>query len=394
MMRKGVLFLAASILLCGILPACARAVDAPRESAGAAALLDTRSGTLLYASNADAQLGIASTTKVMTALVALERTALTDLVEIPAACTRIEGSSIYLRPGEQLSVETLLYGLLLESGNDAAEALAWYVSGSSEAFAEEMNRKASELGLANTHFTNPSGLDDAEHYSTATDLARLFAAAMENPDFARITAARSFTSGERTFYNHNRLLRECAGVIGGKTGYTRHTGRTLVTCAEREGLRLVCVTLNDRDDWNDHAALYDWGYSRFRQETPVSADRELTRLPVISGTAEYVGVRPADSITLLVRDDQDLTVRYMLPRFVYAQVQIGGTAGWAAVYSDGQELARVRLIFTAGVPQDEGNRLTLWEQIRRGLRMSLKYGGTSPYAWGVAARTETEGNRI
>ena len=242
------------LFLC-MLPAVAEAVEV---SATAAVLLDADTGQMLYEKNGDEQMLIASTTKIMTALVVLEQAGLDDTVTV----TRdhmAEGSSMYLKPGETVRVEELLYGLLLCSGNDAALAVT-ECAGGLEPFVALMNEKAAALGMTRTSFANPNGLDAEGHYSTARDMAALAAAAMEEPTFRRICSSRSVTIGQRTMENHNRLLRQVEGCIGLKTGYTKAAGRTLVSCAERCGCRLIAVTLRDSDDWADHAALYEYGF--------------------------------------------------------------------------------------------------------------------------------------
>mgnify|MGYP004700086461 FL=1 len=238
-----------------ITPAVAEALEV---SATAAVLMDADMGQVLYEKNGDRQMLIASTTKIMTALVVLEHAAPDDVVTVTPD-HMAEGSSMYLRAGETVRVEELLYGLLLCSGNDAALALTECAGGLTP-FVALMNEKAAALGMAHTSFANPNGLDADGHYSTARDMAVLAAAAVENPTFRRICSSRSVTIGQRTMENHNRLLRQVEGCVGLKTGYTRAAGRTLVSCTERDGCRLVAVTLQDGNDWADHAALYDYGF--------------------------------------------------------------------------------------------------------------------------------------
>ena len=238
-----------------ITPAVAEALEV---SATAAVLMDADMGQVLYEKNGDRQMLIASTTKIMTALVVLEHAAPDDVITVTPD-HMAEGSSMYLRAGETVRVEELLYGLLLCSGNDAALALTECAGGLTP-FVALMNEKAAALGMAHTSFANPNGLDADGHYSTARDMAVLAAAAMENPTFRRICSSRSVTIGQRTMENHNRLLRQMEGCVGLKTGYTQAAGRTLVSCTEREGCRLVAVTLQDGNDWADHAALYDYGF--------------------------------------------------------------------------------------------------------------------------------------
>lgn len=238
-----------------ITPAVAEALEV---SATAAVLMDADMGQVLYEKNGDRQMLIASTTKIMTALVVLEHAVPDDVITVTPD-HMAEGSSMYLRAGETVRVEELLYGLLLCSGNDAALALTECAGGLTP-FVALMNEKAAALGMAHTSFANPNGLDADGHYSTARDMAVLAAAAVENPTFRRICSSRSVTIGQRTMENHNRLLRQVEGCVGLKTGYTRAAGRTLVSCTERDGCRLVAVTLQDGNDWADHAALYDYGF--------------------------------------------------------------------------------------------------------------------------------------
>ena len=238
-----------------ITPAVAEALEV---SATAAVLMDADMGQVLYEKNGDRQMLIASTTKIMTALVVLEHAAPDDVITVTPD-HMAEGSSMYLRAGETVRVEELLYGLLLCSGNDAALALTECAGGLTP-FVALMNEKAAALGMAHTSFANPNGLDADGHYSTARDMAVLAAAAVETPTFRRICSSRSVTIGQRTMENHNRLLRQVEGCVGLKTGYTQAAGRTLVSCTERDGCRLVAVTLQDGNDWADHAALYDYGF--------------------------------------------------------------------------------------------------------------------------------------
>ena len=248
--------LCAALLLVSCFPAVAEAVEV---SATACVLMDADTGAVLYQKNEGQRMLIASTTKLMTALVALEQGHLSETVTVTAA-HMAEGSSMYLRAGECLTVEELLYGLLLCSGNDAALAVT-ECAGGVEPFVALMNEKAAALGMENTHFANPNGLDDEGHYSTAYDMALLACAAVNEPTLRRIAATRTAVIGGRTLTNHNKLLGRVDGGIGLKTGYTKAAGRTLVSCAQREGCRLVAVTLRDGDDWNDHETLYRYGFA-------------------------------------------------------------------------------------------------------------------------------------
>ncbi|MBQ8861613.1 MAG: D-alanyl-D-alanine carboxypeptidase, partial [Clostridia bacterium] len=243
-------FISALICVCllSVFPqkACALSV-----SAQSAVLIEAESGKIIYEKDAHTRRGMASTTKIMTALCAIESLPLDTVVTVPQEAAGVEGSSVYLKAGEKLTLENLLYALMLQSANDAAAAVAIATAGSIEGFAELMNAKAAELGLRDTHFENPHGLDGAEHYTTAYELAKIAAHALENEDFARIVSTVKHTvpatesSPARTLVNHNRLLRTYDDIVGVKTGFTKKCGRTLVSAAEREGVRLICVTLND-----------------------------------------------------------------------------------------------------------------------------------------------------
>lgn len=263
-----VCFLCVSLLLSAM--PCAFAMDV---SATAAVLMDADNGEVLFEKNADRKMLIASTTKIMTALVVLDHGGLQHLVTVKQS-HMVEGSSMYLKPGEQVTVEELLYGLLLCSGNDAALVLADYCGGVTE-FVTKMNEKAQQLGMVNSSFANPNGLDDEAHYSTARDMAILASYAAKNEAFMRICSTKSVTINGRTMQNHNRLLREVDGCIGMKTGFTKAAGRTLVSCVQRDGHRLVAVTLQDGNDWADHAALYDYGFAQLTEDNAQTAWRIL-----------------------------------------------------------------------------------------------------------------------
>ena len=265
---------AAGLAACLLLFPHAAAVSGPPSvSAASAILVDAESGRVLYEKDAHTRRLIASTTKLMTALVALEQgPGLEEEVTIPPKAAGVEGSSLYLKAGERLKFETLLYGMLLHSGNDAAVAVAVLTAGSVEAFAAQMNQKARELGMTNSHFTNPTGLDEEGHYSTARDLALLARACLAQETLAKMAATPSIALEGRSFVNHNKLLWRYEGCVGLKTGYTQTAGRTLVSAARRNGMTLIAVTLDDPNDWADHAALFDYGFSTYHMETALEAD--------------------------------------------------------------------------------------------------------------------------
>ncbi len=353
-MRKGIILLLTAALLLGAAPA-AGAEEEPALSARCAVLTGPE-GQLLYERNARERRPMASTTKLMTALVVAESCAPDELVEIPAPCCAVEGSSMELHPGERLSVEELLTGLLLVSGNDAAEALAIHCSGSVEAFAQRMNEKAQALGMADSHFVNPHGLSAENHYSTAADLAVLMAACMDEPRLEKLLGMSSATLGERCLSNHNKLLWRCPGCLGGKTGYTQAAGRCLVSCCEREGARLYCVTLDAPDDWNEQIALYEWGFARYGL-------RELTgtlraSLPVPGGRKEQVELA-AEELRLFLPLELEIDYKWELPPFVLPPVHAGQSCGRVCVLADGEELGWAALRFSETVlPAGEKERGT------------------------------------
>lgn len=312
-------------------------------SARSAILLDATDGArrILWEQNAGERLGMASTTKIMTALVALEAMPVSTVIRIPAEAVGIEGSSIYLNEGEKLSLEQLLFGVLLQSANDAAAAVAIAVGGSIADFAGLMNQKAAELGLQDTHFTNPHGLDDADHYTTARDLALITAAALENDLFRSIvsTYRKEIPSPEesssRLLINHNRLLRSYEGCIGVKTGFTKATGRCLVSAAERNGLRLISVTLNDGDDWTDHAAILNAGFAAF-EAVDLTALCTLPSLTVSGGEQSSVLCRTERCCrAVLPVGHGPITTRVELPHFVFAPVYAGTAVGTLSFFCDG-----------------------------------------------------------
>lgn len=251
----------AAIVLTAALSLHAVPAQAPSVSAKSAILYDAPSGRVLWQKNASERSLIASTTKIMTAFLVVQLCPMEGIVTVPNSAVGAEGSSVYLKAGEKLSVRELLYGLMLASGNDAALALAHYTCGSVGGFVRLMNWEAAHLGLHDTRFANPNGLDDENNYSTAFDLARLTAAALQNERFAEIVATRQAEiSGGRFLTNHNKLLWQYDGCIGVKTGFTKAAGRILVSAAERNGRTLIAVTIGDGNDWADHAALLDYGF--------------------------------------------------------------------------------------------------------------------------------------
>ena len=359
------------LVFAALLPTGAKA--APEPVAKCAVLMHADTGELLYQKNADTHMLIASTTKLMTALVVLDNCQPEEEVEIKTEYTTVEGSSMYLRAGEKWTVRDLLYGLMLVSGNDAATALAFHCGGSIEGFAELMNQKAAELGLLHSSFKNPHGLDAEGHYSTAADLAEIMRAAMEIPLFNEIISTKNYTAHERSYMNHNKLLWSYEGMIGGKTGYTMAAGRSLVTAAERDGLRLICVTLSDPDDWNDHKAMFNWAFESFRyvRTLPQSG---VCRLPVISGEKDSVGIACRSDSRVLVKADAVLSPTLELPEFVYAGIKEGDCAGRAFITADGELVGEFPLLFDESVPLSLNVEQNPWQRLKRAWLMVNKYG--------------------
>lgn len=361
-MKRGITGALCALLIWS-LGVSADALGEPETSARAYIVMEAATGQALAEENADTPMLIASTTKIMTALVVLERCDPDGLVTVEPEWTGIEGSSMYLYPGQELTVRELLYGLMLASGNDAAVALACVTAGSEEAFAELMNEKAAALGCENTHFSNPSGLDAPDHYSCARDLARITREAIGVDAFCQIVSSASASVGDQTYTNHNRLLWECEGVFGVKTGYTEAAGRTLVTCCEREGLTLICVTLSDPDDWTDHAALYDWAFGLY-EKTELLSGGERWAIPVIGGNAESVTAAPASALSVMLRPGREAELSIRLPSFVYAAVEAGAPAGEAVALLDGIAVDRVPLLFEESVIKEEEAATTFFEHLR------------------------------
>ena len=314
----------------------------PLISAESYVLMDADSGRVLLSQNETQEKSIASTTKIMTALVAIENSQLSDKVTVKKAHLK-EGSSMYLAEGEVVTMEALLYGLLLPSGNDAAECIADHCGGR-KAFLLKMNEKAKALGMTHSSFKNPSGLDEDGHYSCALDMARLAAYAMQNPTFARICATVTATVGERVMGNHNKLLGVVDGCIGLKNGFTDDAGRTLVTCCERDGLRLIAVTLHDSCDKVDHSALYDYGFSAYHRQSVVRCGAACGTVAVRGGVETSVKALAAKGFACSVTDGEKSETRLELPQSIQAPVEKGQMLGELVISLHGEEIGRVPLV--------------------------------------------------
>lgn len=321
-------------------------MHAVEVSAKSAVLYDAESGKILYQKDMHTQREIASTTKIMTALLTLENANLQEVVHIKPEYTGAEGTSIYLKPGEKITVNTLLHGLMLQSGNDAAVALANYISGNVDAFVSLMNLKAAQLGMKNTNFQNPNGLPSDMHYSTAYDMALLTAHAMKNTTFCDIVSKTSYQGEGRTFINHNKLLRMSDRINGVKTGFTKKAGRCLVSSALEDGMRLIAVTLSAPDDWNDHLSLYDYGFLNYRKQIYLNKEETLSKIPVVSGKTKYVNVSVPEDIYMVEskNNTQKAHIEVYLPRFIYAPVRKYQKIGEARLIYNGEILSKSDIV--------------------------------------------------
>ena len=326
-------------------------------NAEAAVVMDADSGRLLYAQNPDKRLANASTTKIMTALLTLEQPDQDRYFTVDSDAIQVEGTTMGLQPGDSVTLHQLAAGMLLPSGNDAANAAAVEIAGSEEAFVRLMNQRAAELGLENTQYRNPSGLDAEGHYSSARDLATLAAHALENEDFADIVSKQEIRMAfgnppyNRSLYTTNKLLERYPYAIGVKTGYTDDAGLCLVTAAEKDGTRLIIVTLNGKDDVNTHMRLYEHFFPLLAR-VDLSGFTEGLSVPVTGGTWDSVAAVPAaePEAALLEREYDELTREVELPQFVYAPVQAGQVLGEIRLLSGDKVVWQSALVADSDVP--------------------------------------------
>lgn len=337
---------AALLLFCVMRPLPARAA-APGVSSLSAVIYEPESGRVLFEKDGHTARPMASTTKLMTALVAGEALEPERSVQIPAGTVPVEGTQVGLSVGETVTVRDLLAALLLSSGNDAANALALLTAGSFEEFAVRMNETAARLGMADSHFVTPSGLDAEGHGASAADMARLGAAVLKVPLLAELCCSRTaaVTLGGRhcTLSNHNKLLKLYDGCIGLKTGFTKKSGRCLVSAVERNGITLVVATLNGGDYWNDHMALYEYGFSLVRREALPNAPTEC---PIAGGVRDSVPLTATGADAAVLTAGETLTATVELPDFLWAPVEPGQPVGWV-IYTAGDRVAAVRILTAA-----------------------------------------------
>lgn len=369
-----------SVLLLFGCALCVGAVDMPADiSAEACIVMLADTHEVLFEKNAQKQLSMASTTKIMTSLLALESGMPKKEITVTDEMVRVEGTSIGLLPGDTVSVQTLVAGMLLESGNDAANVTAYAVAGGIAPFLEQMNEHARILGMQNTCFETVSGLDSENHYSTAYDMALLGSAAIQNPAFRAICSQTQMRVSygnppyARTFSNHNRLLKSYDGVFGIKTGFTKKSGRCLVSAAERDGVTLVAVTLNAPNDWADHKKLFDYGFSVVQKKQAVSP-AQLPQIPVVGGTATFVPTQAVGDCSVPIGNDAlQVTAKVYIQPFLYAPVRAGDCVGSIVLCVNGESVCTRSLIAAQSVnanvsvsdgAEENENTETLWEKFK------------------------------
>lgn len=325
--------LLSAILCILILP-----INANALSAKSAILIDALTGETLYELNAQTAMPMASTTKIMTGIIAIENLDINSSIKIEREYTLAEGSSMYLKEGESIKMLDLLYGLMLSSGNDAALALA----GQKDNFIELMNKKVSDLGLKNTHFINPNGLDDPNHYTSASDLSLITRYAMQNELFRTIVSTKTYSSGDRFMKNHNKMLWLYDGSTGVKTGFTKKSGRCLVSAAKRDGRELIAVTLNAPSDWQDHTSLFDYGFNLYKKHT---IDIYEDTIPIYGSDKKSTKISSSKPIYTSTLQGEEITYKIFSNKFTYAPIKTGATYGIIKYYINNEFIAQDILLF-------------------------------------------------
>lgn len=338
-------FLAALVFL---ILMCPLNVNALSVSAKSAVLINGDTGEIIFSKNADKRMSMASTTKIMTGLLLCEYGNFEREITVTPEMVRVEGSSMGLLAGDKVTLHDLLYGLMLASGNDAANVIAFVIGGSVDGFVEKMNQKAKELGLTNTNFATPSGLDDDNHYTTAYELAKITQYAMQNETFAKVVATKKATLNygnppyKRTLTNHNKMLGFFDDAVGVKTGFTKKSGRCLVSSARRDGKFVIAVTLNDPNDWQDHTSMLEYGLSAIKQ-TEYSPLVNSYTIPIINGELESLTVE-INPFTINSLDTEDIKSQVYLPKFLYAPVTKSQVLGTVVYKNKDGILGEVKLL--------------------------------------------------
>lgn len=371
-MRKEIRIILLSLITILLLSVGAYAEDVQIDiSASSAVLLVSGSNEVLFEKSAYEKRPMASTTKIMSSIIAIESGRLDEEITVTQEMTAVEGTSMGLLPNDRVSVSELVYGMLLSSGNDAANATAITIAGSTDAFVSMMNDKAKQIGMLSTHFVTPSGLDADDHYSTAYDMALLGSYAIENEQFLEICSSSSAVVDygnppyKRRLTNHNKLLKIYDGAIGIKTGFTKKSGRCLVSAAERDGVTLICVTLNDADDWNDHKKLLDYGFGIVKRYDNYQRDFLI----------DIVGGKEASANAQLQRTPKigtlngQITQKVYIEHFLYAPVKKNDVVGYSQFYYQNGTLAdTVPIIIKSDIGQNEYEEKTKISFIYRILR--------------------------
>lgn len=356
---------------------CVGAVDV---SAKSAVVIDTRTDKIIFQKDAFERRSMASTTKIMTAVLAIESGRLDEAVNITGEMTRAEGTSLGLHIGDKIRLYDLVYGMMLESGNDAANAVALHLSGGFSSFSKLMNEKARQIGMNNTSFVTPSGLDDENHYSTAYDMAILASYCIKNPVFRSVCSAKKYTAQllepqtKLYFSNHNRLLSSIDGVFGVKTGFTKKSGRCLVSAIEKNGAVLVAVTLNAPNDWNDHKRLYDYALEKL--DTVTAEPNFPDTLCVIGGVKKEVGIKAScGSFSIALYGENAMEQKVYLPKFIYAPVGTGDRLGKIDFFCRNNCIKTVWLLADESVERIEATfvpKISLRERIINRLKSLFK----------------------
>lgn len=317
----------------------------PGVSAQNAIMIEANSGEVLYEKNAEEKAYPASITKIMTALLAIENGSLDKIVKVSENAAGVEGSSIYLTPGEKISLRDLVYGLMLRSGNDAAIAISEEIGGSTENFVIMMNKRARELGAFNTNFMNPNGLHNSEHYTTAKDMAIIAAAAMKNAEFKEVAATKSWVTdrGEgkyNYFYNKNKVVYQYNGGTGIKIGYTKAAGRTLVASSERDGMELICVVMNAPNWFQDTYTLMDYAYQQYETAKIIPGLQPIKAVKIQGGNKSFAMIGPREDILCPVKKGKDskISIVYVLTDQQKAPIRRWQEAGYLKIYVNGNYL--------------------------------------------------------
>lgn len=345
--------------------------ETPSITAESAIVIDLKTGRVLYEKNSEKQLPMASTTKILTALVAIENSDLDDLVKISDETTNIEGSSIYLKAGEAMTLKDLLYGLMLCSGNDAACTIAKYIGeGSIEDFIEKMNQKASEIGAYNSSFKNPHGLHDPNHYTTAYDLALIAQEAMKNNVFKQIVGTKLWIAereGDRYkyFYNKNKVLSQYTGGTGVKIGYTRAAGRCLVASGKKENMEVICVVLNDSNWFNDAYRLMDYAFDKYEPFKVINKNQIFKTIDIKNGTKSCTKIIAAKDviIPLTELEQREVSILFSLEDQLVAPINRKEKIGLAKIYLGKQILDTVDIITREDIEYERAGVFNLLKKL-------------------------------